>query len=88
MKRFCLACSLVVMATAAMAETCVVEDPSGTPLNVRSSPNGAIRGALHNGVLVTILDTTLDTRGASWAYIAPLGGGKRGWVYKSYLRCG
>lgn len=87
MKRLSLTCCLVVMATAAMAETCVVEDPTGTPLNVRSTPNGPIRGALHNGALVEVLDTTSDTLGASWAYIVPREGGKRGWVYESYLRC-
>ena len=42
MKRLLLACLLVVaIATTAAAQTCVVNDPTGTPLNVRTSPNGA-----------------------------------------------
>lgn len=86
MNRFFLSCCFVVMSTGAMAETCVVEDPTGTPLNVRSSPNGSIRGALHNGALVEILDTTY-AQGGRWVYIAPLEGGKRGWVYGPHLDC-
>ena len=87
MKHLFLTCCFVIITTDAWAQwgqTCVVEDPTGTPLNVRSRPNGPILGALHNGALVQILDTT----GSRWAYIAPVGGGKRGWVYGPYLRCG
>ena len=42
---------------------CNVADPTGTPLNVRSSPNGPIMGALHNGVTVHVND--LVVHGAS-----------------------
>ena len=50
------------------AETCTVADPSGTPLNVRKSPDGAILGALSNGVRVTTWKqrgdwVRIDTRG-------------------------
>ena len=56
MKRLLLACLLVVaIATTAAAQTCVVDDPTGTPLNVRTSPNGAILGALYNGAVVLVL---------------------------------
>jgi hypothetical protein len=37
---------------------CAVADPTGTPLNVRSSPkNGTVLGALHNDTLVTVKET-------------------------------
>jgi hypothetical protein len=36
---------------------CVVGDPTGTPLNVRSRPNGPILGALHNDTPVLVLAT-------------------------------
>ena len=42
---------------------CVVADPTGTPLNVRSAPNGTILGALHNDTPVQI--TGFTTAGKS-----------------------
>jgi uncharacterized protein YraI len=79
--------SLALMATSARAETCVVDDPTGTPLNVRASPNGAIVGALYNGVRVDIRDVTRDRSGKRWAYVIPLDEGKRGWVFRDFLDC-
>lgn len=66
---------------------CQVLDPTGTPLNVRTSPDGNIVGALSNGLRVVILDHT-SRRGKDWVYIgrandrAPIG-----WVFESYLNC-
>ena len=39
----------VNLAAAAEGERCKVTDPTGTPLNVRQSPNGKIIGTLANG---------------------------------------
>ena len=75
------------MATEARAQTCLVNDPTGTPLNVRARPNGPILGALYNGTPVQILEITSDSSGRQWAYIAPLEVGKRGWVFEAYLTC-
>ena len=87
MKRLSLACCLVILSTGAWAQQiCTVNDPTGTPLNVRSSPNGSILGALHNGVEVRVLDTT-RAGGRQWAYIVPVDGGKRGWVFGNFLDC-
>jgi hypothetical protein len=66
---------------------CVVADPSGTPLNVRSAPYGRILGALNNGAPVRLLDTSRDDGGRPWAYVAPRGAGKAGWVYREYIEC-
>ena len=88
MKRLFLAGWFVAMATGASAQTCVVNDPTGTPLNVRARPNGAITGALHNGAAVQVLQVVYDNGGRAWAFIAPLGAGMRGWVFGSYLACG
>ena len=88
MKRLLLACWFAAMATAASAQTCIVNDPTGTPLNVRARPNGAILGALHNGAAVQVLQVIHDNGGRAWAHIAPLGAGVRGWVFGSYLTCG
>jgi hypothetical protein len=86
MKR--LACCLAFATTGAVAQTvCVVNDPPGTPLNVRSSPNGSILGALYNGTRVNLLRVVADRSGQSWAYIAPHGPGKNGYVFYNYLVC-
>jgi len=87
MKRFLLVCSLLVMASGASAETCIVADPTGTPLNVRVRPGGAIVGALHNGVAVDVLNSAFDSRGSRWVYISPREAGKAGWVFRDYLDC-
>ncbi len=66
---------------------CTADDPTGTPLNVRASPNGPILGALYNGTSVEVRDITVDQSGRRWAYIVPLSEGKRGWVFRVYLDC-
>ncbi len=87
MIRLLIGCCLAVAASGAWAQECAVNDPTGTPLNVRSRPNGAILGALHNGSRLQILDVTYDVNGKPWAYVDPLGPGKRGWVFRDYLAC-
>jgi Bacterial SH3 domain len=88
MKRLLLAGMFTMIATGAFAQTCVVNDPTGTPLNVRARPNGAILGALHNGAAVQVLQVIYDSGGRPWAYIAPLDAGRRGWVFGNFLTCG
>lgn len=88
MKRIVLAAGVAISSTSAMAQYCTVTDPSGTPLNVRSYPNGAILGALHNGATVRIIETTTDGAGRPWALVVPQDAGRRGWVFGAYLTCG
>jgi uncharacterized protein len=76
-------------ATEALAQQrCRVADPTGTPLNVRTAPNGKIVSTLTNGVLVTVLDHS-SHRAKAWAYV---GGAEDhvplGWVFQDYLDCG
>jgi hypothetical protein len=67
---------------------CEVLDPTGTPLNVRASPNGHIVGTLRNGVQVSVLDRSSDREGKSWVYVghsedrSPIG-----WVYDQFINC-
>jgi hypothetical protein len=49
---------------------CQVNDPTGTPLNLRNTPNGEIVGALNNGVSVRVVQVGQDPRGRSWSLIA------------------
>jgi hypothetical protein len=59
---------------------CIVADPSPTPLNVRTPPYGRIVGALDNGQLVSILDSSIDNQGRPWVYVADDTGNPLGWV--------
>jgi hypothetical protein len=72
---------IISVSSAAMSETCTVADPTGTPLNVRRSPNGQIVGALSNGVPVSIRE-----RRGDWVSVAP-STGRSGWVAQKYLDC-
>jgi Bacterial SH3 domain len=66
---FLLAFLFVVLTAPTYAQSvCRVNDPTPTPLNVRSSPNGSVVGTLENGMLVTVLDRTADRRGQTWVY--------------------
>jgi uncharacterized protein YraI len=70
------------LTSAALAESaCTVNDPTGTPLNVRGRPNGPILGALKNGVPVSIRE-----RRGDWVRVVPREG-KTGWVVQKYLDC-
>ena len=70
------------------AGTCIVADPTPTPLNIRSSPNGWILGAVTNGVSVQVLQRQ-TVNGQAWALIEPQqAGAQSGWVFASYLNCG
>lgn len=80
--------SLVGGLIEAHAETnCVVADPTGTPLNVRTSPGGQVIKTLNNGTSVTILDGPSLAEG-KWVYIGSYKAGVPiGWVYRDYLDC-
>jgi hypothetical protein len=75
---------LIFVSDAAMGETCAVADPSGTPLNVRRTPNGPIVGAVLNGIPVSIRE-----RRGDWTNIDPqaarAGWFKSTWTVQSHL---
>jgi hypothetical protein len=66
--------------------TCVVADPTGTPLNVRTSPNGKIVGKISNGERIRISDQTTEN-GKEWAYISNAASRPMGWVFRKFLAC-
>jgi Bacterial SH3 domain len=85
MAAFLIAAFLTGAAGGAFGADCVVADPTGTPLNVRSEPQGRILSALPNGMIVKVLDErTLG--GKRWAKIAAHGE-VLGWVFAAYLDC-
>lgn len=75
------------MATTAQAE-CIVADPTPTPLNARTAPNGRIISTLDNGQQVTIIDFAEDERRRPWVYVSdPATGQPIGWIFRSYIVC-
>ena len=65
---------------------CVVADPTGTPLNVRTTTKGKIIGKLQNGTHVMIPDADGD----EWTSVKIKKSGKwkyYGVVVKRYLNC-
>lgn len=80
-----LAAVLTGYPAAALAAGCVVADPTGTPLNVRSAPQGPVLSTLRNGTAVVVVDERV-LGGKRWAKVAA-DGEARGWVFASYLDC-
>jgi hypothetical protein len=86
--RRCLLVCLPLLAAASPAQSrCTVTDPTGTPLNVRTRPNGgSIVGALHNGTAVRFVRGAVDERGRPWAYVVPEQG-IAGWIFREFVSC-
>ncbi len=74
-------------AAAGAEEVCRVVDPTNTPLNVRTAPDGKIVGTLSKGAQVTALDHSWY-HGKDWVFVGraedrtPIG-----WVFRAYLDC-
>ena len=67
------------------AVSCAVDDPTGTPLNVRSEPAGKIIASLPNGSRVKLATIARDRKGSEWASISF--GDISGWVLRAHLSC-
>ncbi|MCW0001289.1 SH3 domain-containing protein [Pararhizobium sp. YC-54] len=85
MAALAVAAVLTGTAGAAFGADCVVADPTGTPLNVRSGPQGRVLSVLDNGMTVEILDERA-LGGKRWAKVAA-DGEVLGWVFAAYLDC-
>ena len=63
-------------------------DPTGTPLNVRESPNGKIIGTLANGTWSTIVEYKDAANGKPWVKIVDHETKKPiGWVFREFVSC-
>ncbi len=92
MNRFMLAAAALLLgvnlANAASGDRCKVTDPTGTPLNVRSAPNGKVVGTLANGVLVSVTEYKDDANGKPWVDVADYKTKKViGWVFREFVSC-
>lgn len=91
---FCLLFLGVVLVFGALSanaqDRCKVTDPTGTPLNVRSSPNGKIKGKVSNGTVVHVETESTDTNGKAWSQISVYRRNRYvvlGWVYREFISC-
>ena len=67
---------------------CRILDPTGTPLNVRTAPQGRVIGNLPNDMLVSVVDRAVDGTGKAWVYISKVTDGKPiGWVFRKFISC-
>lgn len=76
---------LFIATPAFAADKCLVDDPTGMPLNVRAEPNGTILTILQNGMSVTVLEERkLGTK--RWLLVS-LDGRQLGWIFGAYVVC-
>lgn len=75
----------VVTVPALAAGECLVDDPTGTPLNVRSAPNGTILTTISNGTRVEVIE---EARIGSkhWLFVSRQGE-RLGWIFGAYVVC-
>jgi len=68
--KFALTAMVALASTVAHAgDACRVNDPTGTLLNLRASPNGHIVGTLSNGDHLSLLDRASDRRAKTWLHV-------------------
>ncbi|TWV83421.1 SH3 domain-containing protein [Moraxella sp. VT-16-12] len=82
-----LSVAVAVPNVALAAETCMVTDPTDTPLNVRAAPGnkGKVIYTIDNGIIVTIVKYSKNKK---WAYVRDADTREDiGWVYREYLSC-
>lgn len=93
---FAFPLALLTSAGAALAcggaPVCTVEDPTGTPLNIRLSPNGPVVGSAENGTELAFIEHR-DVDGKLWALVERFEDGalmadfEGAWVFGAYLDC-
>ena len=83
--RACLMAATLAASPALAASECLVDDPTGTPLNVRATPNGPILTTLRNGTRVTVLEET-KRGGKRWLLVSRQGE-RLGWIFGAYVVC-
>ncbi|MGE3307206.1 MAG: SH3 domain-containing protein, partial [Rhizobiaceae bacterium] len=70
-----------------LGRICTVADPTGTPLNIRETPNGTIIGTWDNGVRVRPYEEK-RVNGKLWYAVERFADdNSKGWVFDAYLKC-
>ena len=83
--RVCLMAVALAASPALASGECLVDDPTGTPLNVRAAPNGPILTTLRNGTRVTVLEE-MKRGGKRWLLVSRQGE-RLGWIFGAYVVC-
>ncbi|MFM2390615.1 MAG: hypothetical protein RLZZ437_2170 [Pseudomonadota bacterium] len=74
------------------APICTVADPTGTPLNIRTSPNGPVVSTAANGTQLEFIEHQ-EVNGDRWALVARFNPGELSsdlggaWVFGAYITC-
>jgi cytochrome c oxidase assembly protein Cox11 len=82
----CLGWNLAASAVPIRVSICKVTDPTGTALNVRQTPNGAVIGIVKNGRRVNVVGSGKDAQGRPWSKIRGQSGAV-GWVLREFVSC-
>lgn len=70
-----------------LGKICTVADPTGTSLNVRKTPAGAVSGTWENGLRVRPYEEKF-VNGKNWVGVDRFAeDNKVGWVFGPYLQC-
>jgi Bacterial SH3 domain len=80
----------IVQLPAKAEKVCQVTDPTGTPLNVRVTPNGKIINTLRNGREVNVEEIAYDSQGRPWAKVSGYYKNRYrvwGWVFREFISC-
>lgn len=88
---FCICTDIFPAKSSEARQLCKVNDPTGTPLNVRDEPGKNLVSTLKNGTEIELIDTTQDTKKRTWARVGSYHkGGYQvwGWVFKGFIQCG
>jgi Bacterial SH3 domain len=88
---FCVCMGILPAKSSEARQICKVNDPTGTPLNIRDEPGKNLVGTLKNGTEIELIDTTQDTKKRTWAKVGSYHqGGYQvwGWVFKGFIKCG
>jgi hypothetical protein len=86
-----LACSGAALACGG-APICTVDDPTGTPLNIRLAPNGSVIGSAKNGTPLAFIEHR-EVDGKLWALVEHFDDGELmadfegAWVFGPFLDC-
>jgi hypothetical protein len=88
---FCICMDILPAKSSEARQLCKVNDPTGTPLNVRDEPGKNLVNTLKNGTEIELIDTTQDAKKRTWARVGSYHqGGYQvwGWVFKEFIQCG
>jgi hypothetical protein len=92
MPRTLLAVGMISLAFAlpARALDCIVADPTGTPLNIRLTPNGRIVATARKGTRIQVFEgeEKYDDQKRAWYFVAlPTSSAPDGYALAAYINC-